>query len=175
VRHVRAAHSKRGLPRNPTPQQIDAWVEQIAACVRLHCPHVREKVTIEAHRYAVLLPPLTELLATATGPGDTIYQLLTRRGLDYGLTRAGQLVSLFSRQVKDDLWDVGNDRKMDAWPAQGMQEMAPHQCALAARHAARARKARRAATGVRKTAPIERRPPQVRHTYRYQLHPAATA
>jgi len=59
-------------------------------------------------------------------PKDTVVQLLTRRALDYGTTSRGKPVSLFSRQVKDDLWDTGNDRKMDTWPAQGMHDMAAH-------------------------------------------------
>lgn len=59
-------------------------------------------------------------------PKDTVVMLLTRRALDYGLTTRGEPVSLFTRKVKDDLWDTGNDRKMDTWPAQGMHGMAAH-------------------------------------------------
>ncbi|NMM33453.1 MAG: 3'-5' exonuclease [Phycicoccus sp.] len=57
-------------------------------------------------------------------PKDITYQLVTRRAMDYGLTRRGGLVSLLSRQVKDDVWDPGSDRKMDTLPDQGMPEMA---------------------------------------------------
>ncbi len=77
-------------------------------------------------------PPCDELhacpdcVAGQPCPKDTIYQLLTRRTLDYGLTSRGEPVSLFSRRVKDDLWDQGNDRKMNTWPAQGMHDMAAH-------------------------------------------------
>jgi hypothetical protein len=186
-------------------------------------------------------------------PKDTTHHLFTRRALDYGLTSKGDPVSLFSRQVKDDLWDVGKDRKMDTWPKQGMHDMAaymmwmlvdearrkrlttrgmdilnkaiargphehdprlalevarhwakqprkddaierlvetmrakasidpgyleldvwfdgPHQKAIAAREAAKHRKAKRKAKGLRKPAPIELRAAAVHHSYRYQLH-----
>lgn len=188
-------------------------------------------------------------------PQDTTVHLLTRRALDYGTTSKGDPVSLFSRRVKDDLWDEGHDRKMDTWPAQGMHDMAahmmwllieeahrkhlttrrldiinkavtrglhehdprlaleiarhwttqpskdadiaqlvqvmrdkattdpgfieldmwfdgPHQRTRAARAAAAQRKARPAAKGVRRPAPVELRPPEVKHTFRYQLHRA---
>ncbi len=60
-------------------------------------------------------------------PKDTTYHLLTRRALDYGIaTHTGEPVSLFSRKVKDDLWDVGRHRKMDTWPRQGMHDMAAY-------------------------------------------------
>lgn len=186
-------------------------------------------------------------------PKDTTYHLLTRRALDYGVTSKGEPVSLFSRQVKDDLWDTGKDRKMDTWPKQGMHDMAaymmwmlidearrkrnatragdirtkaiarrlhehdprlalevarhwakqprkddaierlvetlrakattdpgyleldmwfdgPHQKAIAAREAAKHRKAKRKAKGLRKPAEVELRPAAIQHTYRYQLH-----
>lgn len=211
-------------------------IKDAPACDDLHaCPHC---------------------VASQPCPKDTTYQLLTRRGMDYGLTRKGEPVSLLSRQVKDDVWDPGNDRKMDTWPKQGMHDMAayalwmvidearrkrnitrandirtkaisrhlhehdprlaldiarhwakqsrkdnaierlvekmrakattdpgylelemwfdgPHQKALAARDAAKNRKAKRPAKGVRKPADVELRPPAVRHTYRYQLHRTA--
>jgi DNA polymerase III epsilon subunit-like protein len=308
TRHIRSAHGKRGLPIDATPDQVAVWVGQVTECIRLHCPHVREKTAVEAHRHATLLPALTPLLTGAGHPGDAgttlvalqpmltlldragarawyrrnhsaikaaapctearacpdcvagrpcpkdvVYQLLTRRALDYGVTPAGEAVSLFSRRVKDDLWDVGNDRKMDTWPAQGMHDMAAHMMwmllaearrkhnttramdiiakavarnlhehdpglalevaqywsqqprkeraiarlvelmrtkatsdpgyllldvwfegsyhqALLARTAAKARKAKVKAKGLRKVAPNERRPGDVQHTYRYQLH-----
>jgi hypothetical protein len=186
-------------------------------------------------------------------PKDTTYHLLTRRALDYGLTSKGDPVSLFSGQVKDDLWDVGKDRKMDTWPKQGMHDMAaymmwmlvdearrkrlttrgmdilnkaiarglhehdpllalevarhwakqprkddaierlvetmrakattdpgyleldvwfdgPYQKAIAAREAAKHRKAKRKAKGLSKPAPIELPPAADQHSYRYQLH-----
>jgi hypothetical protein len=60
-------------------------------------------------------------------PQDTTVLLLTRRALDYGTSkRTNEPISLFSRQVKDDLWDTGKDRKMDTWPSQGMHDMAAH-------------------------------------------------
>jgi hypothetical protein len=49
----------------------------------------------------------------------------------------------------------------------------PHQRAVLARTAARARKSKGKAKGLRKVAQVERRPGNVQHTYRYQLHRAA--
>jgi hypothetical protein len=45
----------------------------------------------------------------------------------------------------------------------------PHQKAIAAREAAKHRKAKRKAKGLCKPAPIELRPAAVQHSYRYQL------
>jgi len=305
--HVKTVHSRRGLPRAPSDDQLDAWVAQVRGCVLLHCPHAVEKATVEAHRPGVL-DKLTPLVGDCANPGDigtllgvlepllygldragarawyranhkaikaapacddlracphcvagqpcpkdTTYQMLTRRALDYGLTTRGHPVSLFSRQAKDDLWDNGKDRKMNTWPSQGMHDMAaymmwmlldeahrkrnltragdirtkaiarrlhehdprlalevarhwakqprkddaierlvetmrakattdpgflelalwfdgPHRRAIAAREAAKHRKSKRKAKGLRKPADIELRPAAVQHTYRYQLH-----
>ncbi len=59
-------------------------------------------------------------------PRDVIYQLLTRRALDYGTTAAGAPVSLLSKQVKKDLYYGRSARKIDTWPAQGLSDMAAH-------------------------------------------------
>jgi DNA polymerase III alpha subunit (gram-positive type) len=69
--HVHDVHSHAGLPEQPADADLDAWVDQVHQCVQLHCPYVREKVSIEAARSKTLLPRLTALLATATGAGDT--------------------------------------------------------------------------------------------------------
>lgn len=69
VKHVTAVHGKRGLPRTPTTEQLDAWVGHVRDCALLHCPNAVEKVTVEAHRPA-LLDRLTPLIADCTNAGD---------------------------------------------------------------------------------------------------------
>lgn len=184
-------------------------------------------------------------------PQDVLYQLLTRRALDFGG------ISLFSKQVKKDLYYGESARKIDTWPRAGMSDMAaymmwvvitqayaqrmttkardllrrvmdrdlhradprltleaakylatslrdaevnelvtdvlshansdpgylelemwfsgPYKRALSARAASAKKKARPPAKGLRKPAAIEKRPAQVHHTYRYQLHRRADA
>jgi DNA polymerase III epsilon subunit-like protein len=68
--HVRACHGRGRLPVRPSEAALDAWVGQIATCVRLHCPTIAEKVLYDERHAPLLLDRLTALLATRSDPGD---------------------------------------------------------------------------------------------------------
>ncbi|MGY1723340.1 MULTISPECIES: 3'-5' exonuclease [unclassified Blastococcus] len=68
--HIRACHGRTRLPARPTEAALDAWTAQIAACVRLHCPTIAEKVLYDERHAPRLLDRLTALLATTRDPGD---------------------------------------------------------------------------------------------------------
>jgi DNA polymerase III epsilon subunit-like protein len=76
-------------------------------------------------------------------PQDVIYQLLTRRALDYGG------ISWFSKQVKKDLYYGASARKIDTWPRLGMADMAAHMMWLIITEAHRQRMTTKARTLLR--------------------------
>lgn len=103
--HIRSSHSKRGLSRTPTDEQLQAWKDQVAACVGLHCPHTAEKVKVEAQREG-LLALLTPLLASCTSPGDVG-------------TLLGAMEPLFARMDRATAraWYRSNHKTIKAAPA----------------------------------------------------------
>ncbi|SNR36921.1 3'-5' exonuclease [Blastococcus mobilis] len=82
--------------------------------------HIRDAKPCEPHAAC------PACVAGGPCPRDVIYQLLTRRALDYGTTAAGVPVSLLSKQVKKDLYYGKSARKIDTWPAQGLSDVAAH-------------------------------------------------
>jgi DNA polymerase III epsilon subunit-like protein len=67
--HFHEAHSVR-LPAAPTKTDLDDWMAHATECVNLRCPVLPEKVKAETAHTDVLLPRLSELLASCASPGE---------------------------------------------------------------------------------------------------------
>ncbi len=68
--HIKACHNVTPLPAAPGGDALAAWDKQIAACVKLHCPTIAEKVQFDSGHAALLLARLTAMMASTRDPGD---------------------------------------------------------------------------------------------------------